>query len=280
MDDGGGILSAWGAIHMIGTLGIRVARTLRAVLWVNEENGDRGGQAYATEHAAELNATSIALESDEGAFSPYTLAFTGHDAAYNQLVILSSLVASLGAGNVTRGGGGTDIGPMCELGVPCSSMPPLDPRSTNYSNNPCRDMMSSVDFENKGLGVAGGIPPGYFWFHHTASDTVDRLDPAQLQLYSVVMAIWTMSIADLPELLPRSGPVPPAPSTPAPQTSSPQSPPPLASSSGFMTSASTVATSIGIGVVLAAVIFAVVMQFSQKRRRSAQGIASVLLAAE
>lgn len=264
MDDGGGILSAWGAIHFLGSLNIRVARTVRAVLWVNEENGDQGGQAYARDHAAELNFTSLAIESDEGAFSPYTLAFTGNDAAFNQLLLLSQLVEPLGAGNVSRGGGGTDIDPMCQLGVPCSSMPPRDPRATNYSNNPCRDMMSAGDFENGQLGSGNnGIPAGYFWFHHTASDTMDRMDAAQLQRYSVVMAIWAMSVADLPELLPRVGvapPLPPAPTPPQPDGAPQQE-------SDFMRSIPTVLTSAGAGLLLGALVASIVCRCCCSSRR-------------
>lgn len=209
MDDGGGITAAWGAIRILASLGIRSKRTLRAVMWVNEENGDRGGMAYAAAHANELNYTSLAFETDEGAFSPWTLSFTGSDAAYNQLVILSELLKPLGSGNVTRGGMGTDISPMHDRGVPAASIEPRDPRSTDYSNNPCRDMLSPADFANSQLGSVNDIPPGYFWFHHSAADTIDRMDPVQLQTVAATLAVWAVAVGDLPELLPRDGGAPP-----------------------------------------------------------------------
>lgn len=194
-------------------------------MWVNEENGDAGGTAYAVDHAAELNVTSIAMETDEGAFSPYALAFSGHPAAMNQLTILADLLAPLGAGNVTAGGGGTDIGPMCSTGVPCAALEVLDPREGGFSNNPCLGFSTTAP---PGTDLPGSISPGYFWFHHTyvhasagicvplsrprtralvclcsAGDTLDRMDPVQLQTVAATMAIWAVSIANLPDLLPR-----------------------------------------------------------------------------
>lgn len=207
MDDGGGIMSAWGAIRILSHLGIRASRTIRAVMWVNEENGGRGGAQYAADHMAEINSTSIAIETDEGAFSPWALSFTGHQAAQQQLVILSELIGPLGAGNVTVGGGGTDIDPMCQLQVPCASIDPRDPRATNYPNNPCLGMLSSTDLSNPILGASGGIPDGYFWFHHSDADTIDRMDPTQLQTMAAVLATWAVAIGDLPALLPRDGPL-------------------------------------------------------------------------
>jgi carboxypeptidase Q len=223
MDDGGGIMSAWGAIRILARLRLRGKRTIRAVLWVNEENGDRGGEAYKNNHRQELNRTSLAIETDEGAFSPWTLSFSGHGAAYNQLVILSDLLSSMGVGNVTKGGGGADIGPMCDAGVPCSSIEPRDPRATNFPNNPCRDMLSTADYSNMALGSHNDIPDGYFWFHHSAADTVDRMDPTQLQTMAAVLAVWAVAVADLPELLPRAGDVPPLPSAPLPPKNDPGS---------------------------------------------------------
>ena len=78
------------------------------------------------------------IESDMGAFLPYGLGFTGHPMAKRQLETLAPLLGSIGAGNVSDGGGGVDIGPSCATGVPCGEPNVLDPRLTQDSNNPCR----------------------------------------------------------------------------------------------------------------------------------------------
>ena len=117
MDDGGGALASWHAVRTIAMLGLRPARTIRAILWTNEENGAAGGSAYAQELNATLPFTSIAIESDEGPFTPYQLAAAAHPAAIRQLTLLGALLAPIGAGNVSSPGGGVDIGPMCALGV-------------------------------------------------------------------------------------------------------------------------------------------------------------------
>jgi carboxypeptidase Q len=81
MDDGGGVIAAWIAVKALAELAAKdpsfaLARTVRAVAWVNEENGDRGGEAYARDNAGELAKTSIAIECDEGSFEPRALGFT------------------------------------------------------------------------------------------------------------------------------------------------------------------------------------------------------------
>ena len=213
MDDGASVVASWNAIRILASLGIKVARTIRAVGWVNEENGSRGAGAYAKAHAAELNKTSFAFETDEGPFSPWTLGVTsgGHEAAFNQLYVLRGLLDPISAGNITKGGGGEDISPMCEAGVPCAGVVVRDFRATDYANNPCRDILSTADYADKTLGAQGGIPDGYFWFHHSSGDSMRTVDPDQLQILSAFLAVWGATIADLPELLPRSGPVPPLP---------------------------------------------------------------------
>eukprot|EP00456_Euglypha_rotunda_P093040 TRINITY_DN98144_c0_g1_i1.p2 TRINITY_DN98144_c0_g1~~TRINITY_DN98144_c0_g1_i1.p2 ORF type:complete len:140 (-),score=15.52 TRINITY_DN98144_c0_g1_i1:14-433(-) len=139
MDDAGGAFIAWEAVRLIQLLGLQPKRTIRAVFWTNEENGNRGGQDFATRHLQELNSTSIAMESDTGPFSPYALGFTGSNAALPILQEIGKLLSSINAGRVVPGGGGVDIGPMCNQGVPCSSIETLDPRALfDGVNNPCQ----------------------------------------------------------------------------------------------------------------------------------------------
>ncbi|MFV2006420.1 MAG: peptidase M28 family protein, partial [Longimicrobiales bacterium] len=81
------------------------------------------------------------------------------------------LLDRIGAGRISRGGGGADIGPLQRDGVPVM-----------------------------GLRVDG---PRYFWYHHSNADTIDKLDPREVGLSVAAMAVIAYVIADLPERLPR-----------------------------------------------------------------------------
>ena len=217
MDDGGGAFAGWEAIRMIHVLGLKPRRTIRSVMWVNEENGGQGGKKYAEDHRGELAKTSLAIESDAGAWEPNKLGFTGSDAAFEIMRRLGADgLGAIDAGEVSRGGGGSDIDPMCRTGVPCAELNPRDPRdgpagvrSTGApmsQANPCSDMAPAVAEGTTGmtLGQRGGsIPDGYFWYHHTAADTPDKIDPEQLQRSAAFMAIYAFSVAQLDDLLPR-----------------------------------------------------------------------------
>jgi carboxypeptidase Q len=169
MDDGGGVVAGWEAVRLIHDLGLRPRRTIRAVGWVNEENGGRGGVAYRDAHKAETHV--YAMESDNGVFKPSGFGFTGNDAAYAIAQQIGKLLAPIGAAVVTKGGGGSDIGPIMESGVPGGS--------------------PNVDGSR------------YFWYHHTDSDTVDKLDARDVALCTAVMAVVAYVIADMPDPLPR-----------------------------------------------------------------------------
>jgi len=199
MDDGGGAFTSWEALRLISSLGLRPRRTMRAIMFVNEENGSRGAQAYARAHAADLPTTSLAIETDAGTFTPFRLGVDGTPAAISMLTTIgNTMLSRINAGNVTGGGGGVDIGPMCATGVPCAGLQVLDPRVGSDSNNPC------LGFNNGGSQTyVGEIPEGYFWYHHTDGDTVDKLSPKQLQLSAAAMALWSYGVANLPTLLPR-----------------------------------------------------------------------------
>jgi len=169
MDDGGGVVAAWEAVRILHDLGLRPRRTIRAVGWTNEENGGRGGEAYRDAHTGEKHV--FAMESDNGVFRPSGFGFTGSDAAYGIAQEIGRLLESMGAGQVTKGGGGADIGPIMQTGVPGGS--------------------PNVDGSR------------YFWYHHTDSDTVDKLDPHDVAMCTALMAVVAYVIADLPEPLPR-----------------------------------------------------------------------------
>lgn len=221
MDDGGGFVASWEAVRTLKVLGLRPARTVRAIVWVNEENGEAGGLQYARDFTASgvLAKHSMVLETDSGAFSPFGIGVScaatangGCGAAIAQLTLLGAeLLAPIGSGNVTPGGGGTDIDASCKTGVPCVGLNVLDARLSPGANNPC----------TAGNGGAWGVPvaanpsatydSAYFFTHHAASDTMERLDPRQLNHVAAALATWAYAVASLPELLPRDAPAPPSP---------------------------------------------------------------------
>jgi carboxypeptidase Q len=169
-DDGGGCIAAWDALRLMKVLGLQPRRTIRVVLWTNEENGTRGGIGYRDQHRAELAKHVMMLESDDGLFSPVSFGFSGN--AKGMLTVRAIgevLLASIGADRVTSGGGGADIQPSVEAG-----------RIPRMSYN--------------GTGA-------YFQLHHTAADTVDKIDPADVSRAAAAMAIMSYVIADMPERL-------------------------------------------------------------------------------
>jgi carboxypeptidase Q len=171
MDDAGGVVAAWEALRVLKRLGLTPRRTIRVVGWTNEENGLRGGTAYRDAHRATLDRHVLAIESDAGVFAPEGFGFTGSDAAFAIVQEVGALLEGIGAGQIQRGGGGADIGPIMREGVP-----------------------------GMGLNVDG---TRYFWYHHANGDTVDKLDPREMGLCVAALAVMAYVIADLPEGLPR-----------------------------------------------------------------------------
>ena len=174
MDDGGGAVAAWEAVRLLHRLGLRPRRTVRVVLWTNEENGGRGARAYHDTHAAELAGHVLAIESDNGAFNPKGYTFVGSDAAAGVVKQVASLLDSVAISGVQRvpESPAADITPLVEAGVP--------------------GMELDVDGSR------------YFWYHHTDGDTLDKLDPAQVARCVAALAVMAYVVADLPDPLPRS----------------------------------------------------------------------------
>ncbi len=169
MDDAGGVVAAWEAIRLLRELGLTPRRTIRAVGWTSEENAGPGGRQYVADHGGELHV--LAMESDAGTFEPTGFGFTGSEEAFRIVTEIGTLLDRIGSGSVTRGGGGADIAPLMLTGVP-----------------------------GMGLNVDG---TRYFWYHHTDSDTIDKLDPDELALCVATMAVMAYVVADMPERLPR-----------------------------------------------------------------------------
>lgn len=173
MDDGGGSVAAWEAVRLIHRLGVRPRRTVRVVLWTNEENGGRGALAYRDSHESDLGKHVLAIESDNGTFTPFGFRFSGSDVALAQVQQVGALLQPIGAGKVTREyeSPEADIAPLVERGVP-----------------------------GMGLEVERSR---YFWFHHSEGDTLDKVDPAELARCVAALAVMAYVVADLPQALPR-----------------------------------------------------------------------------
>jgi carboxypeptidase Q len=171
-DDAVGCIVTWEALRLMKTLGVRPRRTVRLVLFTNEENGLRGATAYAERHAASAASHVFALESDSGVFAPAALGFSGSAAARAAMVQIGSLLAPLGLPEIGPGGGGADIGPIAQAGnVP----------TVAYLGDPSR----------------------YFLVHHTPADTVDRIAPEEVSKAAAAIAVIAYAVAEMPERLAR-----------------------------------------------------------------------------
>ena len=164
-DDGGGCVAAWYAVKLIHDLGLRPKRTLRVVLWTNEENGGKGNKAYRDAHYDELDKHIIAIESDGGVFKPSGFGFTGSQAAKEIVDAISELLISIKANQITAGGRAADVAPLNDEGVPVMS-----------------------------LKVDGAK---YFWYHHTNADTFDKIDINEFNHCVAAMAVMAYVLADI-----------------------------------------------------------------------------------
>jgi len=169
-DDGGGCVIAMETLNVLRKLGLRPRRTIRCVLWTNEENGMAGVRTYLRDHAAELHKHVAATESDNGAMKPFGWHLDQLDADRLKLatVQLRTITDRLGL-KINVGSSAPDIGHFKPSGVPCM-----------------------------GLWVDG---TRYFDYHHTETDTVDKVDPHELSLCVATTAVTAFLIADMPERL-------------------------------------------------------------------------------
>jgi hypothetical protein len=179
-DDGASCIAAWQALTILKQLGFQPRRTLRVVLWTNEENGSRGGLAYREALGADIAKHVAAIEMDGGAEKPVGFGFsiTGVDpnandprytAAMAALQQIGKLLEGIEAGEITRGGGGADISPLMRDGVPGMAL-----RTTGEH---------------------------YFDWHHTNADTLDKIEPVNFRKAVAMLAVMGYVLADMPERL-------------------------------------------------------------------------------
>jgi carboxypeptidase Q len=171
-DDGGNCIAAWEALRLLKSLDLQPRRTIRVVLWTNEENGAAGARGYRDAHRSEASNHVVAIEADSGVFAPAGYGFSGSEAGGKLVRTIGSYLARhLSAGEITLGAGDTDIAPLMELGVPTLGL-------RLKRNN-------------------------YFWYHHTAADTVDKVSPTELNRITASLAVMIFSLAENELRLPR-----------------------------------------------------------------------------
>jgi len=168
-DDGGGAIATWEALRIMKKLNLRPRRTVRLVLWTNEENGGRGGLAYRDQHSAELGRHVMMLESDSGVFRPIGFGFTGSDTARARVRDIARLLTGIHADAIGAAGEEADTTPSVQ----------------------------QAHIPSMSLDVDGN----YFLIHHTPADTVDKIDPLHIARASGAIAVMAYVVAEMPERL-------------------------------------------------------------------------------
>jgi hypothetical protein len=155
-DDGAGIVQSMEVLRIFKSLNYKPKRTIRVVLFANEENGLRGGNKYARESKLKNEKHFFALESDAGGFTPRGFSFDTSEKEFKLIKKFEKLFEDYGMNNFFLGGSGADIGPLKD-----------------------------------GLVILAGLRPDpqrYFDVHHAASDTFDKINKRELELGAAAMA--------------------------------------------------------------------------------------------
>ena len=161
-DDGAGVSHSMEALRLLKELGLTPRRTIRAVLFMNEENGLRGGKAYA-ERGRPGEKPVAAIETDAGGFTPRGFGVTADSLTIDKVARWAYLFKPIDADRISKGGGGADIGELGRKGVPTI-----------------------------GLRVDG---QRYFDYHHSDSDTIDKVNERELELGAISLAILCYVLA-------------------------------------------------------------------------------------
>jgi hypothetical protein len=166
IDDGAGVGIVVHAAQLIASLPEPPKRTIRVVLFANEENGLSGAHAYAQAHREEAASHVAALEADSGTARAYALRYLGAPEGRPKLALIAGDLKPLGIElNTDDAHGGADLGPLRALGVPM-------------------------------IDIAQDVST-YFDFHHTANDTWDRVDPEALAAVAAAFAVVADGVANL-----------------------------------------------------------------------------------
>ena len=170
IDDGAGVAVSMEVANLIQKLHLKPKRTIRVIVWMNEENGSRGSKQYAKDHGKENH--FAAMETDNGAGHPLGLNIKAKPEVKKMLAPVAAILQDSGAGvlNLVEHCG-ADIAPLEKAGVPAFS--------------PIQDSRF------------------YFNYHHSAADTLDKIVPKELAENSAVVAVAAYALANAEQPLPR-----------------------------------------------------------------------------
>jgi hypothetical protein len=166
-DDGASIMACLQALALIKKAGLQPERTLRVAFWVNEENGGKGGEAYRKFVGDKIKDHVAAIEMDGGAEAPVGYGAGVDQASTDALRQVAKLLDRIGAGEISGGGGGSDIEPLMRDGVP-------------------------------GLGERT-VGTHYFDWHHTEADTLDKVNLDDFRKNVASRAVMSFALADMPQ---------------------------------------------------------------------------------
>jgi carboxypeptidase Q len=162
-DDGAGCAQAIEAVRLVRELGLKPRRTIRVVLFMDEENGGTGGRDYARSENRKGERHVAALEADRGGFLPLGIGVGARGAAFDRFKAYEPLFQSIGLQWIRPGGGGVDIAPLADAGAVLMGLVPDSQR--------------------------------YFEVHHSGIDTLDKVNARELELGAVSMALMIYLVA-------------------------------------------------------------------------------------
>lgn len=155
-DDGAGVVQSIEVLSAFKQTGIKPKHSIRAVAFMNEENGTEGGKAYARNAKEKKEKHLAAIETDAGGFTPRGFLIDTLNGLYDHAVKWKTLFSPYFIDRFQKEGGGADISALEELGVPCMGFEPDSQR--------------------------------YFDIHHTAADTFDKVNKRELELGGAAIA--------------------------------------------------------------------------------------------
>ncbi len=155
-DDGAGCIQSIEVLRALKATGVKPKRTIRAVMFMNEENGGRGGEKYVELSEKNKEQHVFALESDEGGFTPRGFGLDMNEAQINKVLQWKNLFYPYGVYDLAAGGSGSDVGPLKKVGAALAGLKPDGQR--------------------------------YFDVHHASSDVFENVSKRELNLGALSMA--------------------------------------------------------------------------------------------
>jgi hypothetical protein len=162
-DDGAGCAQSIEVLRLLKALNLKPKRTIRAVMFMNEENGLRGGEAYARAAATSQEKHIAAIEADRGGFMPRGYSVDTDSTHFAKIASWAYLFEEIGADKIFRGGSGADISKLVRQGVPGIGLVPESQR--------------------------------YFDYHHSANDVIEAVNERELNLGAAALAILCYVLA-------------------------------------------------------------------------------------